>query len=83
MRWSKEKWLHKNDKEAVLFLKKKNQKNFCSWGFGGSKARAFRPKVFCGPGWASHLFFKKTTAFLRPDCPQIGDPHEPTAIAAV
>jgi hypothetical protein len=49
-------------KQAVLFLKKKHQKNFyLRWGVAGDAAKAQRnQKSF------AELFFRKATAYLPP-----------------
>jgi hypothetical protein len=45
-------------KKALLFLKKKKQKNFCSWGLWHAHANAPRSKSFL------LLFFKKEALAL-------------------
>jgi flagella basal body P-ring formation protein FlgA len=70
-------------KKAVLFLKKKNQKNFCSF-----RPRPFQhpwPQVksFLLPAGRVALFFKKEAlAFLLFPCLAFASPQDPAAVAA-
>jgi hypothetical protein len=56
--------MKKGRKQALLFLKKKKQKNFCSWGLRRAVVNARRTKSFLLRG-PHGLFFKKEALSCR------------------